>query len=194
MSKAREECCKYGEEFEVDLRDCKVLGEGHNGFVYLLPDGKVIKIFKKIKNCKKEYSILKAVKGSRNFPVVYHSLGNYIIRDFVGGECLKDYLKVKGLSRKLALNLIELIDEFKRLDFKKLDIRCRDIYVQEDESLMVIDPKYSYTRDKDFPKHLCKGLKKLGLLEGFLDVVGVERPELYTDWKDKLIKAKLLEE
>lgn len=194
MWEAHEKCCRYDKEFDVDLRECKVLGEGHNGIVYLLPDGKVIKIFKKIKNCKREYFILQAVKGSSNFPVVYCSLGNYIIRDYVGGECLKDYLKVNGLSRRLALNLIGLIDEFRRLEFKKLDIRCRDLYVQEDESLMVIDPKYSYTRDKDFPKHLCKGLRKLGLLEKFMDVVRTERPELYGEWKDKLIKVGFMEE
>lgn len=183
---------EYEEEFNIDLRDCKLLGEGHNGFVYLLPDGKVIKIFKKMENCEKEYFILKSVNGSRHFPRVYASMGNYIVRDYVGGECLKDYLKKQSFSRRLAVHLIELIDEFKKLKFKKLDIRCKDIYVQEDEFLMVIDPKYSYTREKDFPKHLGKGLKKLGVLEGFMKIVKEERPRLYKEWNDKLKKAGLI--
>jgi hypothetical protein len=34
------------DDFDIDLRDCKFLGEGHNGCVYLMPDGRVIKIFK----------------------------------------------------------------------------------------------------------------------------------------------------
>lgn len=183
----------YGEDFDVDIRDCKFLGEGHNGIVYLLPDGRVIKIFKNQKNCEKEYMILKAVDGSRHFPKAYEGVGNYIIRDYVGGECLKDYIKRKGLSRRLAINLIELIDEFKRLNFTKLDARCRDIYVQDGEFLMVIDPKYSYTREKDFPRHLAKGLNKLGVLGKFMEVLKKERPKLYKDWKVKFKSSGVLQ-
>ncbi|KPU43609.1 hypothetical protein OXPF_30500 [Oxobacter pfennigii] len=180
------------EKFNIDLRECKFLGEGHNGIVYLLPDGKIIKIFKKIKNCESEYSILEAVRGSKYFPKVYGSMGNYIIRDYVGGECLKDYIKRNGLDKKVAKNLINLIEEFKKLNFKKLDIRCKDIYVQKDKSLMVIDPKYSFTREKSFPKHLSKGLSKLGVLGDFLEVVRIEKPQVYEEWTGKLIESGIL--
>ncbi len=39
---------------EKMLRKGEFLGSGHNGIVYLLPDKKVIKIFKEKKVCKKE--------------------------------------------------------------------------------------------------------------------------------------------
>lgn len=192
MSKSVKEKKSHYKEFKFDLRDCKFLGEGHNGFVYLLPDHRVIKIFKKPDNCKKEYSILKRVKGSRNFPVVHDCIGNYMVRDFVGGECLKDYLKTHEFSKRLALNLIKLLDEFKKLGFKKIDTRVKDIYVQEKEFLMVIDPKYSYTREKDFPKHLAKGLKKLKVLDKFLDFVKEENETLYNQWSCKMKEVGLL--
>jgi len=192
MSKKKRKKDSHYEDFAIDLRDCQFLGEGHNGFVYLLPDNKVIKIFKKPKNCKKEYYILKRVRGSPHFPVVYESMGNYIIRDFVGGICLKDYLKTHEFSRRLAVNLINLLQDFKKNGFKKIDTRCKDIYVQEDEFLMVIDPKYSYTREKDFPKHLAKGLKKLKVLDKFMEFVKEEKPHLYEKWSVKLRKAGLL--
>ena len=35
---------RYIENFDINLLDCRPLGEGHNGIVYLLPEGKVIKI------------------------------------------------------------------------------------------------------------------------------------------------------
>jgi len=189
MSEDVEKLGGFGESFDIDLRDCKYLGEGNNGIVYLLPDGRVIKIFKKIKNCQNEYFILEKVNGNEHFPRAYECMGNYIIRDYVGGECMRSYIKKHGLSRRLALNLIELIEEFKKLQFTKLDIRCRDVYVQEGEFLMVIDPKYSYTREKDFPKHLAKGLSSLGVLHEFMKVVRKVRPEIYKDWASKLKKA-----
>lgn len=180
------------DEYDVDLLSCKYLGEGHNGTVYLAPGGKVIKIFKEKKCCRNEYFILKSVNGSRHFPEVYYCGENYIIRDYVGGICAKDYIKDKGLTHKLALNLIDLVEEFRKLRFTKLDIRCRDLFVQEDESIIVIDPKSSYTRKVDFPRHLAKGLRKLDVLDQFLDIVRDERPDLYDEWTVKMQKAGVL--
>ncbi|MDI6619047.1 MAG: protein kinase [Clostridiales bacterium] len=170
-----------------------MLGEGHNGIVYLLPDGKAIKIFKDKKHCVKEYDILKAVNGNKYFPKVYSCGGNYIIRDFVGGECAKDYIKKKGLSKKLALNLIHLLEEFINLKFTRIDIRCRDLYIQDDESILVIDPKSSFSRNIPFPRHLSKGLKKLKVLDKFLKILKQENGKLYDDWVPALKKCGLLQ-
>lgn len=44
---------KYIRNFDINLLDCKFLGKGHNGIVYLLPEGKVIKICYDTESCKK---------------------------------------------------------------------------------------------------------------------------------------------
>ena len=178
---------KYGEDFDINLFDCEFLGEGNNGVVYLMPDGRVIKICKEQKSCDKEYFILKAVNGNRYFPKVYECNGNYMIREYVGGECLKDYIKSHGLSRNLVVKLVHLVEEFRKLKFTKLDIRCRDIFIQANGSLLVIDPKSSYTRNVSFPRHMMKGLRNLGVLNEFLQVVKEHRPNLYTQWMEKLM-------
>lgn len=181
----RDKAKKYDEGYEIELKKCKLLGEGHNGWVYLMPDGKVIKICKEEETCRKEYLILKQVEGSHHFPKAYFQCGNYMIRDFVGGESLQDYVNRKGLSRRLALNLIELIDEFKKYGFTKLDVRCRDLYVQGKESIMVIDPRASFSRRVSFPRHLMKGLEKLGALDKFLQVLHEKNPEISVEWVEK---------
>lgn len=173
----------YSEDFDVDLRDCKFLGEGNNGIVYLMPDGKVIKICKEPRKCRKEYSILKKVNGSKHFPRVYLCGGNYMVRDYVEGRELKKYIKEKGMSRELALSLAELIEEFIRLGFTKLDTRCRDIFIQDDGNLMVIDPRSSYRRVVGYPRHMMKGLRKLKVLDEFLEVVKKGKPKLYNRWE-----------
>lgn len=176
---------KYDAGYDIDLKKCKLLGEGNNGWVYLMPDGKVIKICKEPETCRKEYLILKQVEGSKHFPRAFVQCGNYMIRDYVGGESIKDHIKRKGLSKRLAANLIELIDEFKEYGFTKLDIRCRDLYVQGKESIMVIDPRASFSRRVSFPRHLMKGLDKLGVLDEFLQVLRKKKPELYSEWVEK---------
>jgi len=183
---------RYIKNFDVDLLDCKLLGEGHNGIIYLLPEGKVIKICNSIKSCRNEYEILRRIRKNKYFPRVYGMMGNYMIRDYVDGIPLNKYIRRHGVDRDLAIRIIELLEEFRKLRFRKLDIRCKDIMVSPDRSLMVIDPKKFYSKDRDFPKHLSKGLHKLGVLDAFLEVVRQERPKLYKRW-DRSIKEYITE-
>ena len=59
----------------------------------------------------------------------------------------------------------------KILKFSKLDARCRDIYVDEEENIKVIDPKQCYTRKVSFPRHLMKGLKWIDSLDILLKYI-----------------------
>lgn len=179
---------KYIENFDINLLECKFLGKGHNGIVYMLPDGKLIKICFDTKSCQKEYYILSKVNNSKYFPKIYGMCGNYMIRDYVDGITLKDYIKKYGLSRELVIEIIKLFEEFKKLNFSKEDIRCKDIMVQPKGAIMVIDPKKFYSKKRDFPRHLTKGLYKLGVLQFFMDVVKVENPKLYKQWNKKIEK------
>ncbi|WP_207670897.1 serine/threonine protein kinase [Caloramator sp. E03] len=179
---------KYIENFNINLLDCKFVGKGHNGVVYLLPDGKAIKICFDIYSCMREYEILSRIKKSKYFPKVYGICGNYMIRDYIEGTPLNKYIKKNGISKRLAKNLIKLLIEFKKLNFSKEDIRCKDIIVRYDESVMVIDPKKCYTKKRDFPRHLVKGLYKLDVLDTFLSVLKEEKPGLYKFWKPKILE------
>lgn len=179
----------YNDNFGINLKDCKLLGEGNHGKVYLLTEDRVIKICRDSKSCIFESFILNRVNGNKFFPRIYDFDEHYIVRDYVGGINLRQYIKRNGLSRSLAIKIIELIEEFESLGFCKLDIRCRDIMVQDDGSLMVIDPKGSFTRRIPYPRHLMKGLKKLGVLENFLHIVWEERPDLYKIWNQYTLEA-----
>lgn len=171
-------------KIEALLRESEVLGHGNNGIVYLLPDGKVMKVFSRIEVCDDEYSILKRVcKKSKHFPKVYVRKSHYIIRDYVGGQRLDKYLRKKPLNKIIVINLIMLLKEFKKLGFKKLDIRCKDLYVQDDMTLMVIDPKQCYTRTITYPRHLMKGINNRGYLPFFLECVKDYDEDLFKSWK-----------
>jgi predicted Ser/Thr protein kinase len=182
---------------DIDLFECKLLGKGHNGIVYRLPDGRVIKICYVMKDFYGEAHILKKVQGSKYFPRLYQVGGNYMIRDYVDGMPLNKYIKKNGLSRKLVRDILDLLKEFERLKFLKLDIRCKDVFVESDGRLMVIDPQKFYTKKRDFPQHLSKGFYKLGVLDDFLIILKQENPKLYRKWVHKIriyIEMKKLEE
>ena len=155
----------FDKELESLFKDAKLLGEGHNGIVYEVPGNKAIKIFTDKNICKSEADILYKVKKSKYFPRIYKNGEYYILREMVNGKRLDHYIQENGLSQQLIYNLYRLINEFKALKFTKLDARCRDIYVNENERVKVIDPKQCYKRKVDYPRHLMKGLEGIDCLE-----------------------------
>ncbi|MCW6065154.1 protein kinase [Clostridium sporogenes] len=168
------------------LRKGEFLGSGHNGIVYLLPDKKAIKIFKEKKVCKKEREILQKTNTSKYFPKVYDYGDYFILREYIRGERLDHYIKQNGINKRLTHNIIKLIKEFERLKFKKLDIRCKDIYLDEKCILRIIDRKNNDSKAVIYPRHLMKGLNKLKVLDEFLLQVKKEDQKYYDLWSIRM--------
>ena len=179
----------YSADFDVEteelFKEAIFLGEGHNGIVYELPNDKAIKIFQETRCCKEEGDTLKKVSKSKYFPRVYNMGKYYIVRDKVHGNRLDHYIKKKGFNYEIAEGLYNLIEEFKKLKFTKLDARCRDIYITSDNKVMVIDPKQCYKRKVNYPRHLMKGLEKAGVLESFLEDIRLIDKKVAKNWQKR---------
>ena len=176
----------FDKELESLFKDAKLLGEGHNGIVYEVPGNKAIKIFTDKNICKSEADILYKVKKSKYFPRIYKNGEYYILREMVNGKRLDHYIQENGLSQQLIYNLYRLINEFKALKFTKLDARCRDIYVDKNQRLKVIDPKQCYKRKVDYPRHLMKGLDGIDVLEEFLRGIYIIDKRRGAEWEEKI--------
>jgi predicted Ser/Thr protein kinase len=164
-----------------DIKRSKYLGQGHSGKVYLMPNGKVIKIFKNSDSCRDEYNILKTVEGSCHFPKTYELGTRYMVRDYVGGINMREYLYQYKITRSLVLRIANLVDDLKELGFKKLNLRCSHLFVQNNGTLMLIDPRKNFTQNIPYPKSFLNDLKKIDLLEDFLKILRQERPDL--NWR-----------
>ena len=170
---------------EKSLKEAELLGEGHNGVVFLLKNNKAIKIFRRMSVWKDESSILKRVRKSRFFPRIYEAKPGYIIRAYVDGVRLDKYLRRGNLDEDLCKELYLMILEFERLGFKRIDIRCKDIYIQDDYTLKIIDPKNNYKKRVSFPRHLFKGLFKRDELNRFLNYVAEIDEKRAHIWREK---------
>ncbi|WP_027623148.1 serine/threonine protein kinase [Clostridium lundense] len=180
----------YNKYLGVDLRQCKPIGEGAQGRVYLLPDKKrVIKIYNSPKGCKGEAKILLSVKHNPHFPRIYAYNNICMIREYVPGTCIKKYLKNHKLSRTLAINIVKLIQSFKNDGFKKLDIRSSHIFIQSDENIKVIDPRNVFKKKVSYPYKILKTLDKSGNLPEFMKILKKEYPDLYKKWMYKYKKS-----
>ncbi|MFR5266050.1 hypothetical protein [Clostridium sp.] len=178
---------EVSKELEDEMKSAIKIGEGHNGIVFLLNNNRSVKFFRRHQSWIDEAYILKRVRGSRFFPRVHEIGDNYIVRDYVEGCRLDKYLKDHRMDKILAKEIYDMIDEFSRLRFKRLDIRCKDLFYNTKTcKLMVIDPKKNYIKRVSYPRHLMKGLWKRGVLEEFLDIIKDIDREKAIYWKYKI--------
>jgi hypothetical protein len=178
---------KYrGNYLDIDVNKLKLIGQGHEGKVYLLPDNKVLKVFYTTNSCKRQTEILLKTRSSRFFPIVYGYDNNSIVMSFVYGSTLSYYLKKNKIDKHLSIELVKLIDEFKNLGFTKLDMRLGHIYLQPNEAIKVIDPRGSYDLMLPYPKSMLKGLKERNALKDFYNNIKYEYPHYYNYWKKKM--------
>lgn len=166
----------------IELNDCVLLGTGAEGSVYLTPEGLALKRFNNIKAAKKEASILNNVKDSPFFPKVIVRISNILIREYVKGDNLYEHIQKKGLSYSLSKELIDLIEDLKRLNFKRLNVRNAHIFIDKNEKIMIIDPRKPYTKTMPYPKDIIKILLKLNVFDDFLKYLTHYKPYLLDYW------------
>lgn len=184
--------------YVLDIKKCTPIGKGAEGTVYLTPEGFALKIFYKKKNAEKEVQILEKVKKSRFFPKVLFIANNMVLREYVEGVTLKDYLEKNPLSYKLSTELVDLIEDFKTLKFTRVNTRNAHILVDKNETIKVIDPRKTYTKFTPYPKDIIKVLLEFDLFDEFLKNVLQYRPDLISYWiaaydffKNKTIKIHM---
>ena len=168
----------------LDIKECKLLGTGDEGSVYLTPEGFALKIFSKEKNAKAEAEILEKAKDSRFFPNVIFLADNMMLREYVAGENLHEFINNNGLSYNLSMELIELIEDFKRLQFTRINIRNAHIFVNENEEIQIIDPRKTYSKNTPYPMDIISILVKSNLFDDFLKNLIDYKPELLQYWID----------
>lgn len=166
--------------YVLDIKKCKFLGKGKEGSVYLTPEGYALKVFHNKKKAEDETDILEKVSGSRFFPTVLFIANNMVLRDYVEGNNLYEYINKNGLSYNLSVEIVELIEEFKHLNFKRLDIRNAHIFVNKNEKIQIIDPRKVFEKNIPYPKEIIKILVNLNVFDKFL--------EYLLDYNQKLIK------
>ncbi len=104
--------------------------------------------------------------------------------EYVTGIDLREYLQSQPLTRALSMKLIELLITFKDIGLERIDHHKRQIYVQPDGSLKVIDVGRTVWRNRVYP-YPRKLLNSLGEENRsvFLTHVQEMAPELYQEWQ-----------
>lgn len=166
----------------LNKKECTFLGKGKEGEVYVTPEGYALKFFYKTSNAKNEVYLLEKAKNSRFFPKVIFITHNIILREYIQGINLKEYIKKNGLSYNLSCEIVDLIEEFRNLKFTRINIRNAHIFVDDNEKIHVIDPRKVFIKQTPYPKDIIKILISSNNFDNFLKDIVNYKPKLMQYW------------
>ncbi|RBW69959.1 hypothetical protein [Bacillus taeanensis] len=168
----------------VNNSSLSMIGKGRQGAVFKVTEDICVKVYGDSEDCEREYYALSLGKDKPLFPKVYCKDKNFIAMEFVKGIDLREYLLSQPLTKELSYKLIDMLIIFKKIGFERIDHHKRQIYLQLDGHLKVIDVCRSVWRNRiyPYPRKLLNSLgeknKKL-----FLEHVQEMAPKLYQEWK-----------
>ena len=160
-----------------------MIGKGRQGAVFQFTDDICVKVFGNVEDCEREYYALSLGQQTDLFPRLYAKGELYIAMEIIKGVDVREYLQSQPLSEELSLKLINMLITFKEIGYDRIDHHKRQIYLQPDGSLKVIDVARAVWRDRvyPYPRKLMTSLGEKNK-EIFLTHVQALKPELYEEW------------
>ncbi|MFZ7944489.1 hypothetical protein [Neobacillus sp. 19] len=160
-----------------------MLGKGRQGAVFQVSEDVCVKVFGNEEDCEREHYALSLGQETNLFPKIHAKGPLYIAMDIIRGVDIREYLQSQPLTEALSAKLLEMLITFKKIGYERIDHHKRQIYLQPDGSLKVIDVARTVWRDRVYP-YPRKLLTSLGEENKaiFLSYVQEMAPEVYAEW------------
>lgn len=163
--------------------DFRLIGKGVQGAVFQLDDDRCIKFYVKKSFVEKEMEAYEAAKKYSFIPEFYERGSNYIIMEYIKGPSLYKYLqKVNHLSQSISQQILMIHRELKKVGFTRIESKLGHFIVTDGEVLKFVDHSDAFSYFQPYPNELFTDLKKIGLLQTFLDHAKELDPEQYSEW------------
>lgn len=166
----------------INIRDLELIGKGTQGKVYKLDSQRCIKVFKIRKECRDELETLLMAQSDIHFPRLFEYGSNFIVREYIDGVELNEYLSKQKLTPQISNKLIKLYEAMVKVGFSRHDAAIFHIFVTPSGELKLIDTAKSMKKKSSIPNLLISGLEDLGYKDDFFDFLRSYRPDLYDKW------------
>lgn len=166
----------------TNIRDLELIGKGTQGKVYKIDSNRCIKIFKSRKECGEELATLLMAQSDVHFPKLYDYGEKYIIREYIHGIELNEYLSKEKLTPDIIMELIKLYEAMARIGYARRDAAIFHILVTPLGELKLIDTAKAMKKKTTIPNLIISGLEDLGYKEAFFEFLKNNRPDLYIQW------------
>lgn len=117
-----------------------------------------------------------------HFPKLYEFGVNYIVREYINGIELNEYLLKENLTPEVSNKLIELYEAIVNVGYLRKDAAIFHILIMPSGELKLIDTAKAMKKKSTIPSLLISGLEDIGYKDEFFNYLKDKRPDLYTQW------------
>lgn len=172
----------------IRTENLKFLGKGTQGSVYKIDDNKCIKIFKKKNSCKNELHSLLISQSHSCFPKLYSYGDNYIVREYIEGTPLDEYLSANPLTDTICDKIMQLYIAMRYVGFQRLDSALFHIFILSSSKLKLIDTAKAMKKKYLYPSIMLQGLSEFDYKEYFLYFVKENYSDIYATWQNSKLR------
>lgn len=169
-------------KLNINIKDLELIGKGTQGKVYRIDSEKCIKIFKNKRDCNNEIKALLMAQEDTHFPKLYEFGVNYIVREYINGIELNEYLLKENLTPEVSNKLVELYEAIVNVGYLRKDAAIFHILIMPSGELKLIDTAKAMKKKSTIPSLLISGLEDIGHKEEFFNYLKNNRPDLYAQW------------
>ncbi|WP_227937951.1 hypothetical protein [Alkalihalobacillus deserti] len=170
--------------FVVNNSALEMIGKGRQGAVFLITDDICVKVYGDVDDCEREHYAMSLGQHTSLLPKIYCKGNNFLVMEMVYGVDLREYMQSQPLTEELSHELIKMLITFKEIGYERIDHHKRQIYLQNDGSLKVIDVGRTVWRNRTYP-YPRKLLQSLGVDYRNLFIEHVKKidSDLYEEWE-----------
>lgn len=173
---------------KIEKKNLEFLGRGTQGSVYKIDNEKCIKIFKKRSSCKDELHSLLISQSNSCFPRLYSYGENYIVREYIKGIPLDEYLSSNPINDVICHKIIELYLAMRYVGFERLDSALFHIFILSSGELKLIDTAKAMKKKYLYPHIILQGLFELNCKDYFLYFVKENYSDIYVAWQNTKLR------
>jgi len=167
---------------DLNIKDLEFIGKGTQGKIYRIDSQRCIKVFNKKKSCMEETKTLLMAQGDMHFPRFYKSGDNYIIREYIDGIELNEYLSKHILTPQISMKIIELYESMVKVGYLRKDAAIFHIFVTPSDELKLIDTAKAMKKKSTVPNLILSGLEDIGYKDVFFNFLKTNKPDYYNQW------------
>jgi predicted Ser/Thr protein kinase len=168
-----------------------LIGKGRQGAVFNISSDRCVKIYWNPKSAMREAEVLNACKGSGITPKLYETGQNYVVMEYIPGQSLQEYLEGKSEFPATMVNkIVSLFKQMERLQFSRMDVATKHVIITKKQELKIIDHTNSFKKTLSFPRRFFDLIRKMGLLDSFLQRAKKIDKRTYSKWEQDYLNYR----
>jgi hypothetical protein len=174
--------------------DLPLISLDKKGATFKIDEYRCVRYYKEIGEAEEEVQAYQLGDKLGLTPKIYGWSPTYVVMEHIQAPTVAEYLANYPITKELTQSLLQLLEDFKAVGYKRMDHSLESIYLLPHGSLKITNVRHKFTSGNALPKRLIKGMGNQ--VDAFLAFVKEINPTLFAQWEvhpefsEGVLKAK----